>query len=278
MIEEALNGAFLSRTFILALCAVVVAGCEGSGASRTRETQPAAAVHERSEPSTASRQPRLPAHERACFFNPSTSEVESRRGPLVGDVDGDSLDDRVWITAERAGRRYCRYFLVLDGSNVRDRLEIHHREQWPQFNWYLEPRYLASLDRAVGAEIGVNVQRGASTEFLILFTFLEGQLAPIAIEGNEGFSYAGSLGHLSTVNCGSSPAQVVATGAGWDGRRYRLERETFTFRGTSLVRTGMTRAGVASRAEAGVIFPELKEAPFSDCSGVREPVWGTPDA
>lgn len=130
-------------------------------------------------------------------------------------------------------------------------------------------RTLANVDGVEGPEAFVTVQSGASTQFGALFL-----LDPVSQvtfgdpeRGNgDLLAFGGSVTHLDGAACVPEEAgTVVISGAGSQGKRFRLERRFYRFEDDLLVEVRLERSK-ESFNELVNDYPELSSTvPFANC-------------
>ncbi|MGH2730246.1 MAG: hypothetical protein ACRDJI_06495, partial [Actinomycetota bacterium] len=125
------------------------------------------------------------------------------RGPLKGDINEDGIQDEIYA-AGRPGTLGCRYEVVVvtEKGLLRARvpywsLGFHEHD----LAYHFSPYVLASIDAVPGPEIVMTIHSGASTPSVGVFTLREGRLVRMTGTYNNEFSYAGSAGYGSGVDC-----------------------------------------------------------------------------
>lgn len=246
----------------LILISMLFVACEGA-----EETLPAAPVQVVSDPHTV------------C---PNGSEVAVDQRARVGnvmeaDVDGDGLVDRVWLSSAPSGLPRCRDFLTVETNKktywaVTDASEVPSSLQAPRLS------SLRNVDGEGGAEVVVNLEAGASTEFVGVFKLTRAGLERVTVDGpapgpfggesRKLFAYGGSVGHLEAVDCAGDGLVVMSAAlpSGNDARTYRVERrffETGPTSGLSLNKELTERHTVRDLKVDD--FPEFAGSPFLSC-------------
>ena len=162
-------------------------------------------------------------------------------GAIEGDVDGDGTVDDVFLVRSTSGVPECRTLLVVEGDMATyaastDDPEMPYSLPQPRLN------RLAYVDDAGGAEVLVDVESGASTQFLGMFTIADGLLQRVKLQGDSGLGdllpYGGSVGHIEASNCPLDRVQdqdVVIAVATPRGPRYLIERTYYNLEGATLV-------------------------------------------
>jgi len=196
---------------------------------------------------------------------------------MEGDVDGDGADDRVWLSADPSGPPRCRGFLTVETEEktywaVTDASEMPSSLQEPLLS------SLPNIDGEGGAEIVVNLEAGASTEFVGVFKLTRAGLERMGVDGRapgpfggesrDLFAYGGSVGHLEAVDCAGDGLVVMSAAlpSRNDARSYRVERrffETGPTSGLSLKRELTERHTVRDLKVDD--FPEFAGSPFLSC-------------
>lgn len=192
----------------------------------------------RPEPSTPTTQaptetPSSPApSEVACADEAATGE--RLPGALEGDVDGDGTVDEIFLVRSDPSSAECALLLVVRGSAATYAVST----QDPAGPYSMtEPRLngIAEIDDDPGVEVLVDVEAGASTQFLGMFTIDDGELVRVRVGGDSGlgdlFPYGGSVGHIEAANCvaDDESADVVIAVATPRGSRYLVERTFYSF-------------------------------------------------
>lgn len=211
------------------------------------------------------------------------SEVAVDQGSRVGqvmegDVDGDGLADRVWLSADASGPPGCRGFLTVDSEErtywaVTDASEVSSSMQAPRLS------SLPNIDGETGAEIVVNLEAGASTEFVGVFKLTRAGLermslsgrapGPFGGEARDLFAYGGSVGHLEAVDCAGDGLVVISAAlpADTDAGSYRVERRFFEAGGPTAalsLKKELTERHAVRDLKIDD-FPEFASSPFGSC-------------
>ena len=175
---------------------------------------------------------------------PCAAEIEAGErlpGGIEGDVDGDGTVDDVFLVRSDSAAAECRTLLVVEGAATTYAASTDD----PAMPYsLLQPRLnrLAHVDDAGGAEVLVDVESGASTQFLGMFTIADGLLQRVRLEGDSGLGdllpYGGSVGHIEASNCPLDRVEdqdVVIAVATPRGPRYLIERTYYDLVGATLV-------------------------------------------
>jgi hypothetical protein len=256
----------MKRSWIVAAALVVSAGCSGdSGVAG-----PTTASHETRTP-LASMTPPSPTFTSGCKNEHSlSSTARFQPGALVGDVDGDGGRDTVRIALDRGAPRGCQAFIVARSENASLVAPI---SAWDPTAGLTAPHLnsLAQINGAAGDEIVIDAAEGASTQFEDVFTFENGVLVPMTVQGapfTGSFAYGGSVGHLDGVACAPDGTIVIssATPKGFSGRRYAVVRRFFRPDG-SVLRFEPTRTRHRLVSPAALVrLPEFTGGPFAGCA------------
>lgn len=197
------------------------------------------------------------------------ADEAARRGPLRGDVTGDGRNDEVFIAVDEGAETGCRALLILrfgtevlaisiDGENVELGLGLP------------APVGLKQVDGRGGSDVIIDLAAGAATLFAGVFSFADGSLEQIRIEGSQPpavdlFAHGGSVGQLSGVDCGGDGGVVISTAVP-EGRRYAVDRRAHEIDGVTLTRNPAEDQREKVRLkELPRRFPEFGGPPFSSC-------------
>ncbi len=201
---------------------------------------------------------------------------------LNADVDGDGVEDRSHIHVDQTAALGCQAFLIVETSSD----GLHAVPTWeigdqggltePSFNVAVQ------INEEPGSELVVNEIAGASTQFVGVYSFTDGELVRVGATGIEAalwpaqsdslFPFGGSVGHLEAVDClrGEPGTVVVTTGS---PARERAEQDQGIYVITRRV-LGLQEAELelrdVVRARVGVNdlfqeFPEYTSSPFGSC-------------
>jgi hypothetical protein len=172
-------------------------------------------------------------------------------GVLTGDIDGDDTEDTIYLATDSAATDAaadagCRSFLIATTETT-----IYSAPVDPSGNpRATEPSLnsLIQLDFEPGREIVVNLEAGASTQFVGVFKVTAEGIERITLDGrgpgpfaqelarDNLFPFGGSVGHLEAVDC-LNPGLIVMSAAipmGDSADRYEVERRFFRLDGTVL--------------------------------------------
>lgn len=194
---------------------------------------------------------------------------------LRGDIDGDGLDDRVWISSDASGAPPCKDLVGVEtkdeiywaAANVSD---VPSSLQAPRLN------SLADVDGDGSREIVIDLEAGASTQFVGVLKLTRAGLERMSVDGegpgriggSEGlFAYGGSVGHLEAVDCTPNGFVVisVALPVGAAADAYEVERRFFSSTNTSFVlEKGLTEKHTVEGLKVDD-FPEFAGSPFGSC-------------
>ena len=188
-------------------------------------------------------------------------------GEVSGDVDGDGSDDTLYLVGDDDGGPGCRIFLVAEtgsGTLVTPTSDegVEHALQTPRIN------SLVQVDGRGGSEIVVDLEQGASTQFVGMFAIAEGVLQRVRVQGaapsGDLFPYGGSVGHIEASDCGPEPGSVVITTATPVGRRYEVRTATYEMVGAALQPLEPERPRVVEPSELGDVGA-FQTSPFGSC-------------
>ena len=242
---------------------VAMAACDDGGEpSPTSRTTPPSPP----ESSAASPSPDVVV-EGSCANGPAAATAEPLGGTVSGDVDGDGTDDDAYLVLDEDGDPGCRTFLVAatgSGTLVTPTSDegVEHALQAPRIN------SLVQIDGRGGSEIVVDLEQGASTQFVGLFTVADGSLQRVRVQGDapsgDLFPYGGSVGHIEGSDCGPEPGSVVVTTASPVGRRYEVRTTTYEMTDAALRPLANERPRVVEPSELGDIGA-FQSSPFGSC-------------
>lgn len=195
------------------------------------------------------------------------AEGERLEGSAEGDVDGDGTVDEVFLVRSDSADPDCRNLLVVEGRGTTyiastDDPEMPSALPQPRIN------HLAYVDDDPGAEIVVDLQAGASTQFVGLFKVADGALVRVRT-GDRGlmgdlFPYGGSVGHIEASNCSEDDeSHVVIAVATPRGPRYVVERTYYRIDGAELVE--VRRDEERLPVEALTQEKDYVTSPFGSC-------------
>jgi hypothetical protein len=137
---------------------------------------------------------------------------------LVGDVDGDGLRDRVLLRARWVEEHGCRFRLIVRGR--RDRYSLRLREgllEAPRVSPEARVaalRGLARIDRRSGSEILVELNRGASSSGVAVYSILRGRLHHVRLRSGDGLFWeaqAGLVGAVADCWRGAASGLVISS-------------------------------------------------------------------
>ena len=222
------------RTVALVLgAAIVLTACsEGSpapvaGPSSPPVTTPTPQVSEPAPPNT--RCPNMPD---------VVSSGERVGGELTGDVDGDGSDDVVYVVRDDEGPAGCQTFVVAETavgrlSSPAEEPDVSYSLQAPRINSLVE------VDDSPGAEILVDLEQGAATQFLGMFTVVGKKMERVRIGGAPAygnlFPYGGSVGHIEASNCTKEGgAELLIAMATPNATDYTIRTVLYDMRGSTL--------------------------------------------
>ena len=189
--------------------------------------------------------------------------------PLIGDVDGDSRADAVWV----ARRRDCYADLVVQTKARRLHAAIPGEEVCHSGYWRSQfPRVIAlrPMNARRGLEPEVLMWSGASNDGIRFFTVAGSRLQPMRIRPepfpkNE-WNVGGFVAAFSETDC-IRPHVVGRAGASYDLHRWRLFGEVFRVTATTFVRLQL-RTRRARKLPMNDMWPHVRGDEFRHCGGV----------
>ena len=252
-----------STVLLVLLTLVLVGACDDGG-----EPPPSSGPTTQSSPgpSAASPSPSVVV-EGSCPNGSAAAAAEPLGGTVAGDVDGDEADDDVYLVLDEEGGPGCRTFLVVEteaGTLISPTSDegVEHALQAPRVN------VLVQVDGVGGSEILVDLEQGASTQFVGMFTVVDGALQRVRVQGpapsGDLFPYGGSVGHIEGSDCGPEPGSVVVTTASPVGRRYEVRTTTYEMVDAVLQPLPQERPRVVEPNELGDI-EAFQSSPFGSC-------------
>lgn len=196
------------------------------------------------------------------------------RGVLRGDVDGDRRTDRVSIALDPRARRGCRFVLAVRTARgvLRARISGPGPPEQPYADRGEVPflSRLAAIEPRPGAEIVVEVWKGASTGFVAVYAIGVRGLARMTGGGAEpGFAYAGSVAHRRGVDCVGARAtgRIVVSGMGFEPPdRVDVERRFLRAAGTRFEPVATERHALTLDEWESKRFREFDTGPFGSCT------------
>lgn len=206
------------------------------------------------------------------------SEENRSGGPLPVDMDGDGAEEDGYIVIDDQGEAGCRSFLVLDGGHVIYSVPIDPSGS-PRALLIPTLNSAADVNNRSGSEVVVNIEMGASTQFVKVFTLTDEGLEQMNIQGrgpgpfaqelgqDHLFPFGGSVGHLEAVDC-TEEGYVVMSAAlpiGDSADSYEVERRFFAPEGTELVLEKDLTEEVTVEGLKIDDFPEFGGSPFLSC-------------
>jgi hypothetical protein len=192
----------------------------------------------------------------------------SRPNPLGGDVDGDGIADQISLVVDPQGGPGCRAFVVVDGLSGRMVAAITEPDLAIELG-LPTLRGLIGIGDVGEDEIIVHIHSGASTEFLGLFTVVDGTLLRMSVAQGDGsgalFASGGSVSHLEAIDC--ADANVVISSAVSKGRfKYRVERAFHAVEDAQLIpQPDLLEQRVVHIDDLGQL-QEFTRTPFGSCA------------
>ena len=213
------------------------------------------------------------------FECPNAEEVAvsvNSRGEqtLTGDVDGDGAEDEVWLSTDEPAPDRCGHFITVETADriywaATDTSDVPSSLEAPTLN------SLADIDGDGDVEIVVNLEAGASTQFVGVFALTRSGLERMTVDGRgpgpfgaeiEGlFAYGGSVGHLEAVDCLDDHVVLSAAIPSGPPGAYEVERRFFSPAGTALVLEKDLTEKHTVRDLKVDDFPEFAGSPFLSC-------------
>lgn len=191
-------------------------------------------------------------------------------GEVSGDVDGDGSDDVVFVVRDESSPPGCQTFLVAETaegvlSTPTEEPDIAYALQAPRVN------SLAQIDGDGGLEILVDLEQGASTQFLGMFKVESGALQKVRIGGGSAygdlFPYGGSVGHIEASNCAETPgADVLIASATPNATDYTIRTVLYEMRETTLVPLPRSEQPPISTGPDVELREGFDSSPFGDCA------------
>ena len=250
----------VSRTVAVVVILAVLSGCDGD-ASRS-PTPP-------TDSPSASGTPLERATEAGCANQEDAATAGTRLGGDVSaDVTGDGSEDLAYLVRDEGGGTACRDFLVVETEN---RPLVAPLSDPGQDYSLLAPRInaLVSVDDEPGAEILIDLEQGASTQFIGMFTVTDGSLERVRIQNGGGvgdlFPYGGSVGHIEASDCADEAGSVVVSVATPLRDRYEVERTVYRFSGSDLIPDQDASETVMLAPQRLIGLPEFQASPFGNC-------------
>jgi len=203
-----------------------------------------------------------------CVNQEEAATAGTRLGGDVGaDVTGDGSEDLAYLVRDDDGETGCRDFLVVeteDGSLVTPLSDPGQDYSLPA------PRInaLVSVDDAPGAEVLVDLEQGASTQFVGMFTVTDGALQRVRVRDrgiDDLFPYGGSVGHIEASDCTDETATVIVSVATPLRDRYEVKRAVYRFSGSDLIPDEDASETVVLAPQRVIGLPEFQASPFGNC-------------
>lgn len=198
-------------------------------------------------------------------------EGEVIGGGSTGDVDGDGSADLVRLARDDGGPLGCRIFLVAETSD--GTLATPTTEPGTEYS-LPEPRVhsFAQIDGSGGDEVLVDLEQGASSRFIGIFTVAEGRLQRVRVLDETGFGdllpYGGSAGHIEASNCVDHPsADIVMAIATPNATDYAIRSRLYDMEGAELVPLPRRDQPQIERSADFSAIGGFATSPFGDCPG-----------
>lgn len=241
-------------------------------AACSTESEPAPQRPPPTAPTTAAPTPSQSAGMTGCSNQVDAIEGgEQARGEVRGDVDGDGSDDVVYVVRDQAGPPGCQTFLVAetaDGvlSTPTEEPDVSYALQAPRVN------SLVQIDGSGGLEILVDLEQGASTQFLGMFTIADGALEKVRIGGGSAygdlFPYGGSVGHIEASNCTDEAGADVLIGmATPNATDYTIRTVLYAMNGAILEPLPRGQQPPIATGTDVELSQGFDSSPFGECRG-----------
>lgn len=190
-------------------------------------------------------------------------------GEASGDVDGDGSDDLVYLVKNGDGPPGCQTFLVAETATgslatPTDEAEVSYSLQAPRIN------SLVQVDGSGGLEILVDLEQGASTQFLGMFKVTAAGLEKVRILGGSAygdlFPYGGSVGHIEASNCrDKGDADVLIAMATPNATDYTIRTVLYEMKGASLHPLPLREQPPIATGADVELSEGFDSSPFGDC-------------
>ena len=255
----------------LILAALLLVACEGVEPSVTDEPSGTA----RPSPSDGAVRVVGDPHHDCPNADEVAVSVDSRgQQTLSGDVDGDGAEDEVWLSTDERAPGRCGHFIMIETADriywaATDTSDVSSSLEVPTLN------SLADIDADGDVEIVVNLDAGASTQFVGVFALTRAGLERMTVDGRrpgpfgaemEGlFAYGGSVGHLEAVDCVDGHVVLSAAIPSGSPGTYEVERRFFSPAETVIVIVGELTEKHIVRDLKIDDFPEFAGSPFQSC-------------
>lgn len=246
----------------IALALVLLAGC-------SNEESPPPAQPSPSSGDTSPPAPRSTSVSRCANQDEAISSGEVVGGEVSGDVDGDGSDDRVYLVRDDDGAVGCQTFLVAGTAAgplaaPTGEADVSYSLQTPRIN------SLVQVDGSGGLEILVDVEQGASTQFLGMFKITAAGLEKVRILGGSAygdlFPYGGSVGHIEASNCTDErDADVLIAIATPNATDYTIRTVLYEMKGASLRPLPLREQPPIATGADVELSEGFDSSPFGDC-------------
>ena len=194
-------------------------------------------------------------------------------GRIAGDLDNDGAKDVVRIAVDETAPVFCQAFLV--ARTATGTLVHALEEQRIDFSVGF-PRLdsVRFIDDQLGGEIVVGVVAGASTQFVAVYTVIDGAIQKVDFSGPRGpgddlLAYGGSVGHLDAVDCVEETVGSVVLSYAVprpEPGRYTLVRSYYRPDSTGvMVEDRAARERKSVRDDQIGSLPEFAASPFGSC-------------
>lgn len=190
-------------------------------------------------------------------------------GEASGDVDGDGSDDLVYLVTDEAGVPGCRIFLAAETgrgilSTPAGEPDVSYALPAPRIN------SLVQVDGSGGLEILVDLEQGASTQFLGMFKVTPSGLDKVRIAGGSPygdlFPYGGSVGHIEASNCtDEGDADVLVAIATPNATGYTIRTVLYEMKGAVLKPLSRNEQPPVATGADVELSEGFDSSPFGDC-------------
>lgn len=236
-------------------------GCDNEASDET--ARPDSGPSASPTPDGADATDRCPNEDRA------PEQGEPIGGEAGGDVDGDGTDDGVRLVLDESGPLGCRIFLVAETSA--GPLVVSTTDTGAEYS-LPEPRVhsLVQVDGEGGNEVLVELEQGASSRFIGIFTVAGGELQRVRVADETGFGdlfpYGGSVGHMEASNCVDHPkANVLMAIATPNATDYAVRARLYDMQGAELVPLPRPQQPRIERSRKVAELEGFATSPFGDC-------------
>lgn len=249
------------------VCLATTVACDGPDS----EPVPPSVTSTPESPSVSRGSPTAEANGARCPNQTAAVEMgEVVGGTVAGDLGGDgSPDDETFLVTDESGGPGCRHFLVAEVGD--ERLVAPTTEEGLQYDLQL-PRIhaIVQVDGEGAEEILVDLEQGASTQFIGMFTVAGGGLERVVVQENTDFGnlfpYGGSVGHLEASNCTDrAGADVVVAVAMANTTDYTVRYRLYDMVGSRLEALPRRQQPPIETVNNPTRLDEFASSPFGEC-------------